>query len=258
MKQPIVVMNFTHVYESEKFYKSESCQWIDCTDILGTNGYCDKIAEKQIRERIKKISPEGIHFIDSGNFHYVSRFWIDKIEKPFVLVLFDHHTDMQPSRFGDFMSCGSWVKEILDTNTYIKKVILIGADERYLKQLDPAYKDRLYCITTKEIRQQKTRQQLYEIWKDTQWYQLPVYISIDKDVLSKKEEITNWDQGNMSLELLERVLSGLLTDHSLIGIDICGECADFLQQGLDSLISNDKNNWFLLSFFTEYSYTKST
>ena len=38
-------------------------------------------ARKIIEDKIKSLSPEGIHFIDSGNFHYVSEFWIEKIKE---------------------------------------------------------------------------------------------------------------------------------------------------------------------------------
>ena len=91
---------------------------MDFTGLKGVNGYCDEEAGREIRERIEDLSPMEVHFIDSGNFHYISKFWTDKIREDFVLVLFDHHTDMQPSRFGELLSCGSWVKDALDTNSF--------------------------------------------------------------------------------------------------------------------------------------------
>ena len=109
-------MNFTHVYEQERFINDIHFQWIDCTDLNGTNCYCDAEAAKVIRQRMAPYLPEGIHFIDSGNYHYISKFWTDKIKTPFSLVVFDHHPDMQPSLFDNLMSCGCWVKKVLDTN----------------------------------------------------------------------------------------------------------------------------------------------
>ncbi len=50
-----------------------------------------------LKERIATFQPEEIHFIDSGNHHYMSKLWTDKITSPFSLVVFDHHPDMQPS-----------------------------------------------------------------------------------------------------------------------------------------------------------------
>ena len=40
----VVLMNFTHVYEQESFYKKEPHCWIDLTDLEGVNGYCDENA----------------------------------------------------------------------------------------------------------------------------------------------------------------------------------------------------------------------
>lgn len=38
----------------------------------------------------------------------------------------------------------------------------------------------------------------------------PVYISIDKDVLDERYAMTNWNQGDMSLGMLEDVLAHFL------------------------------------------------
>ena len=50
----------------------------------------------------------------------------------------------------------------------------------------------------------------------------PVYISIDKDVLDEKYAVTNWDQGKMSMGMLEQILKTLVTEYDVIGVDICG------------------------------------
>ena len=83
-------------------------------------------AQEEIRKRIQEYSYEGIHFLDSGNYHYLSKFWLEKVQQPFSLILFDHHTDMQPSAFFGLLSCGSWVKEVLETNPYVKEVCVVG------------------------------------------------------------------------------------------------------------------------------------
>ena len=36
---PVVLMNFTHVYEQESFYKKEPHCWIDLTDLEGGKGH---------------------------------------------------------------------------------------------------------------------------------------------------------------------------------------------------------------------------
>lgn len=34
----------------------------------------------------------GIHFLDSGNYHYVTKLWLDQVKEPFDLLVLDHHT----------------------------------------------------------------------------------------------------------------------------------------------------------------------
>lgn len=93
---PVTIMNFTGIYESETFYRHESVRWLDCRRIKGTNCYCDEEAERELAELIAPYPPSGIHFIDSGNYHYMTKLWTDKLTAPFDLILIDHHPDMQP------------------------------------------------------------------------------------------------------------------------------------------------------------------
>ena len=87
MDKLLTVMNFSHVYENEKFYLSEEYNWVDCTNIIGTNGYCDESALVVLKEKVQAIKAEGIHFIYSGNYHYISHLWLEKIVEDFILDL---------------------------------------------------------------------------------------------------------------------------------------------------------------------------
>ena len=53
---------------------------------------------------------------------------------------------------------------------------------------------------------------------------VPVYISIDKDVLDESISETNWSQGHMKLGTLEHMLGIIIRNQKVLGIDICGEC----------------------------------
>ena len=78
MKPNILLMNFTHVYEQERFIRNQRFQWLDCTDLNGTDCYCDEEAALKLRQRMEPFAPDGIHFIDSGLiklenlFHWLS------------------------------------------------------------------------------------------------------------------------------------------------------------------------------------------
>lgn len=240
----ITVMNFSNVYEKESFYKDEKINWIDCSKVNGTNCYCDEYAEKIIKDRISQLEPQGIHFIDSGNYHYVSEFWMEKINENFNLIVFDHHSDMQQPMFGNILSCGSWIMNSLDRNIYLQKVILIGVGEEEKKFISEEYKNRIVCIDKKNL----------NMWnyEDYEIERYPVYISVDKDVLSEDVIDTNWSQGDMKISELENILHNIIEHEQVIGIDICGECNDQLDK-ISDIKDNDMTNLELLKFLKNES-----
>lgn len=214
MKNNILLMNFSHVYEYENFYKDEDFRIINFSEVEGTNCYCDNETASIIRKYISSFDVEGVHFIDSGNYHYVSSFWLEKIKKPFILVVMDNHTDMQEPAFGDILSCGSWIHDVISKNSYLKKVVLIGPPKSSYTSLN----DKIIPIYEGD---KNFKEKLEEIELLKKEYS--IYISIDKDVLSEKYAATSWSQGNMGLDMLEKFISYFYNDKT-IGIDVCGEC----------------------------------
>ena len=136
MEKPIVIMNFTNVYKEEAFARhSPDFAWIDCTHLSGTDCYCDAEGAAAICRLIAAYPPEGIHFIDSGDYHYLTKFWTDKITEPFSLIVFDHHPDMQLPLFEEMLSCGSWVKDVIDTKQADGLVIHASVISKELDEL---------------------------------------------------------------------------------------------------------------------------
>ncbi|MDR0892336.1 MAG: arginase family protein [Mediterranea sp.] len=219
MKAPIVVMNFTHVYEEERFGRDRSFEWIDCTDLRGTDCYCDEEALQTLRRRMAPYPAEGIHFIDSGNYHYLTKLWTDKIREPFSLIVFDHHPDMQPTLFGGMLSCGSWVKVMLDENPFLRKVCVVGVADKLVKAVPATYRERVRFYAETSLSHEESWQRFSHDHVDE-----PIYISIDKDVLDTASASTNWDQGSLSLADLEKLLEIILQKEKVIGVDVCGEC----------------------------------
>ncbi|HOU69221.1 MAG TPA: arginase family protein [Paludibacteraceae bacterium] len=243
------ILNFTDVYRYETFYQHRHFNWIDCQDIKGSDCFCDSDAAREIEQQIADFSPHGIHFIDSGNYHYISKFWTDKINYPFVLVVVDHHPDMQPSIFEGLLTCGSWVKDALDTNPMLKKVILIGADEKLSEAVSKQYGDRLKIYAESTLDHKETWNRFASAHVN-----LPIYISVDKDVLSTQDEHTNWDQGKLRLSELKKLLSIILNKHEIIGIDICGACPMTINQMVQQqdILIDDKVNQELLKVFHKH------
>ena len=216
-------MNFSGVYELETFAHNPAFVHLDCTHLSGTDCYCDPEAAQKIRALISPYPAEGIHFIDSGDYHYLTEFWTDKLDRPFSLILFDHHTDMQTPLFDELLSCGSWVKSMLDHNNLLRKVYLIGLSEEQAATLPTAYLDRVIAYTDTCLHKHLRESAPLALAE-------PVYLSIDKDVLDTRSAATNWDQGSLTLNELKTLLALILRHEHVIGIDICGECASTIHQ----------------------------
>lgn len=244
-----LILDFSHVYPEYIEQREKGLKRIDCSDISGTNMYCTKEAEAEIRERLMPYEPCGIHFLDSGNYHYVTKLFAEKINYPFSLVLFDHHNDMQQPMIHELTSCGSWAGEMLRENPYLEQMVLVGPNEKSIEEIAPELRKKLVCISIQEIESKDVEKELSQIRTE-----LPVYISIDKDVLNRYSARTNWNQGSMSAGTLKRLLLEVFLHQKVIGVDICGECAlsESFQQFMEDERVNEETNVMLYHFLSPY------
>jgi len=230
---------------------SKDVRWLDCTKIVGTDCYCDDEAIKEINELIdnaesssksecnriienrdNSTNAPNIHFFDNGNYHYMSKLWTDRVQEPFTLIVFDHHPDMQPPRFGGILSCGGWVKEVLDNNKFIQSVIIIGVKDELVETVreelsqsgESSILDKVTFIRESELNTLSFQSSLSSFVSRLS-SQHSLYISIDKDALSPVYAATNWDQGTLTLDALKDSITALTTGRKILGIDICGERA---------------------------------
>lgn len=243
----MVIMDFTGVYGRETFYRAHDFIWLDLKEVQGTNGYCDKEAEEELRNRIRRLGPEGLHFLDSGNYHYASKLWLDMVEEDFELLVFDHHTDMQEPVFGKILSCGGWLKVALDTNARLKRVWLIGPAAEGIKEAKAlGFGDRVICICEEDMGGvERCQERLGQS-------SLPLYISVDKDILSREDARTNWDQGTVRLDAVLDIIRAAAKKRRIIGMDVCGENPEEREQ--EEVVSrnvNDRTNRALIAVFLE-------
>ena len=251
----------------------DNTRYIDCTDIPGTDCYCDDEAIEAIRRRIAGAGitdASGIHFFDNGNYHYMSKIWTDMVQEPFSLVVFDHHPDMQEPRFGNILSCGGWVKKVLEENKFVQSVTLIGVADHLAEEIGAeiaslpavARNDKVLIIRESVLYQipGQARNDVIANTVQTSWRPwsrhlepTSLYLSIDKDALSTDHAATNWDQGSLTLEHMKSIISAFAQGRKIIGVDICGERARdftgderFTAQEADAL--NDSTNRELAEF----------
>lgn len=274
-KRENLILDFTHVYCDEYIKDIDRFRYIDCSDIEETDMYCSKEANKRIWEKIKPYGIQGIHYIDSGNYHYITKIITDHIDEPFGLVMYDHHTDMQIPMVPGMMSCGDWAGQALSQNKNLRQLVIVGPPEKDIDQTLESYNGsqsgRLLIFSAEDLHGGLLEDKLKLIRTD-----LPLYISIDKDVLGTEDCETNWSQGNMSIGGLERLLgvflggqgeernsdaccnderyAGDIRHSRILGVDICGEIQTDIPvpEYLEAEEKNEKVNIELFRFISEH------
>ena len=275
VKNENLILDFTHVYCDEYIKDIDRFRYMDCSDIEETDMYCSKEANKRIWEKIKPYGIQGIHYIDSGNYHYITKIITDHIDEPFGLVMYDHHTDMQIPMVSEMMSCGDWAGQALSQNKNLRQLVMVGPPEKDIDQTLESYNGsqsgRLLIFSAEDLHGGLLENKLKLIRTD-----LPLYISIDKDVLGTEDCETNWSQGNMSIGGLERLLgvflggqceeinsdacrnderyAGDIRHSRILGVDICGEIQTDISvpEYLEAEEKNEKVNIELFRFISEH------
>ncbi len=219
MSNKPVIFDFSGVCRDENLAGGLGAELVDCRGIEGTSCYCDPEAEDALRALLSERPVDTVNWIDSGDYHYMSRLTTDRISEPFSLVVFDHHTDMQEPAFGDILSCGGWVRSAADRNRFLQHVLLVGVAPELAAECD-SLGGRVSVATRTCL---PSPEDLVRMLKG----HFPVYISIDKDVLHPDFARTDWDQGTMPLPVMESYIEALAGSFPLIGADICGEIPSF-------------------------------
>jgi arginase family enzyme len=200
----------------EPYQLSESqYDLLDLSDIRSTYCLCDQKTLGLIGKRLRRRKHKGIALLGSGNYHYVTYLLLSELTCPFSLVLFDHHPDMLPAPSREVISCGSWALEAIEKLPLLKKVIIIGVKKELTAAIPAKYRRKI-SIFPEGWR-----------WEDEKLLSViptsGVYLSIDKDVLSETDAVTDWDQGTMKLSQLLALVRRTAAEKLMYGLDLCGE-----------------------------------
>ncbi len=200
----------------------------------------------RLRDRAPAGSAPDLVFAGSGDFHHVTPLLIERAiaasdAGPVTVVHFDNHPDWV--RFENGLHCGSWVGRAARLPG-VAKVITIGVCSGDIDRPETKRAD-LDLVA-------EGRVELYP-WRapdggpvlrvgDQGWPSMQamgeggfadllasriatpaVYVTIDKDVLHVDDAVTNWDQGQLSLDGLERLIRTVAGRARLIGADVVGD-----------------------------------
>lgn len=196
-----------------------------------------------------------VTFNGSGDFHHVSQLLISCLmenrQEKITIIHFDNHPDWV--HFDNGMHCGSWVNKALEIPG-VEKVITLGVCSKDLKlpefkganlsnlknakiELFPyshkpsfvfkeyganaGYSQKGRHLNWNNIAGQSPEQIMAQIQPLISTAN--IYITIDKDVLSSEDVVTNWDQGQMRLPTLTTLLRQLTAEYKVIGVDVVGD-----------------------------------
>ena len=156
---------------------------------------------------------------------------------------------MQKPLIEGMTSCGDWAAQVIMENKNLVQLILVGAANEDISQIDVTNKEKLVTFSVEELRNGTGKEKLEDIITD-----VPFYISIDKDILDRRYIETNWSQGHMPLGMLDHLLEFFLKDKKILGIDICGECQVGLPfpEYIEAEEKNSKTNIQLFEYIKKY------
>lgn len=189
----------------------------------------------------------------SGDFHHLTASFLATAPGPLTVVHFDNHPDWcksVPRRH-----CGSWVNEAL-AMPHVRRVVTIGPCSADLQRPDrkcasfqalsdgrlevhpwqqppsrvrkPVHSGAGHVAEDGHIRWNNLSETGWSGFLDDLLERLPtprIWITVDKDVLSPTEAVTNWDQGRLPLDHVIEAIGRLAAEFEIVGADICGDYA---------------------------------
>ncbi len=198
-----------------------------------------------------------LSFLGSGDFHHVSLALLRRLTGPFNLLVIDNHPDWM--RGIPFLHCGTWLYHAAQLPA-VQRIIHLGGevdfDNRY-RWLAPwpmirtgkiivapprnRHRGRSWeRIEHRPLRRypnQSARPDMIEEWLAPYRDELsawPLYISLDKDVLTASEAVVNWDSGYMTVAEVLAILEAFsnAAGGDLAGMDIVGDWSPVHLRGL--------------------------
>ena len=227
----------------------------DFSALEGTNCYCSDESAAQIRQAISGLPLCAVHRIGTGDYHYVSLFWLERVTEPFTLILFDNHPDDQPTAFSpDTLSCGSWVAEARKL-PFCQDVIWIRSFS-YLREARPTNLRFAHpttgCAGGPPVHVATGGHGFPDVPPgEPRNLTSNVYVSIDLDVLSEEYARTDWDPGTMTLEELVKAIEAIKASSHILGVDICGGLTPQRGATDDDLALNSRTETSIISVFRD-------
>lgn len=201
--------------------------------------------------------PPTLTFYGSGDFHHVSLALVRRLRGPFNLLVLDNHPDWM--RHVPFLHCGTWLYHAARL-PQVNRVFHVGGDvdfDNFYRVLAPwrmlrrkkivvmpatrQYRaGRWTRIPNTPVREHPQAPLRPPVLRDLliphreELARMPLYISLDKDVMVPADAIVNWDSGHLGLGEVQDVLTAFLeaARGNLLGMDVLGDWSPVRIEGL--------------------------
>jgi hypothetical protein len=198
-----------------------------------------------------------LNFVGSGDFHHVTLSLLRRIQTPFNLLVLDNHPDWM--RGIPFMHCGTWLYHAARL-PQVQHVFHVGGNVDFdngFRWLAPwrllrsgkvhvlpsirGFKGRRWAgvphvplrpDTQTLMDANRLHQLLQPLQRELQRW--PLYVSLDKDVMTQHEATVNWDSGQMTMAEVEIMLTMFVeaANGKLAGMDVVGDWSPVLLAGV--------------------------
>jgi hypothetical protein len=184
---------------------------------------CDEEAASVLRAHVATLPWPALSLLGPGEYHYLTRLLLERVAEPFALVLIDNHADASGADWGrGTLRCDGWVPRPGELGM-LQKVAWIGVSEQADAVAALGWGERGWLLPDAR-----------SAARLGPWLgHLPLYVSVDKDVLHPDDATTHWSHGTMGLEELCGVLEELLRGRRLVGADLTGELSDAPARALE-------------------------
>jgi hypothetical protein len=198
----------------------------------------------------------------SGDFHHVSLGLLRRQSRAFNLLVIDNHPDWM--RGLPFLHCGSWLNHAAAL-PQVRRVFHVGGDvdfDNHYRWMAPwrlletrkmivfparrAFRNGRWAKVANQpfqtlpsngaekivMPEARLRELLSPFLRELA--DLPLYISLDKDVMVPASAVVNWDSGHLSLAQTRTVLETFLTaaGGNLAGADLVGDWSPIRVDGI--------------------------
>jgi hypothetical protein len=188
----------------------------------------------------------AITFYGSGDFHHVSLALVRRITTPFNLLVLDKHPDWMCGI--PFLHCGTWLRHAARL-PMLRRVFHVGGDldfdnawrwlapsadlRRGKVVVFPAVRRfargpwrRVPNVPVRADGEPVTRESVGRLLRPfaESLARVPLYVSLDKDVLTAEDAIVNWDSGHLRLAEVTEVLAAFVAAAGNVsGVDVLGD-----------------------------------